>query len=103
MRFLVKARPSLERTNQSIQDGTFGQKMQRIMSELKPEAAYFTEEDGHRTAIMIVDIQQASDIPKVGEPFFHMGAEVFFHPVMSAQDLASSNLEELGKKWGSAT
>ena len=103
MRFLVKVKAPVERLNQSILDGTFAPKMQRILSELKPESAYFLEEDGRRTAILIVDIPEASQITKVGEPFFHgMNAEVHFHPVMTAQDLASANLQELAKKWSGA-
>jgi hypothetical protein len=103
MRFLVKVKPPLERINKSIQDGTFNTKMQQILSELKPEAAYFTEEDGRRTAFLVVDVAESSQITKVGEPFFiGMSAEVHFHPAMTAQDLAAANLHELAQKWGSA-
>lgn len=103
MRFLVKVKPDLERTNKSIAEGTFDERMQQILSHIKPEAAYFTEENGCRTALFIVDIQKASDIPNIGEPFFHgMGAEVHFHPVMSAQDLRESNLHLTAKQWSRA-
>ncbi|MBV9158554.1 MAG: panthothenate synthetase [Acidobacteriaceae bacterium] len=100
MRFLVKVRPKLERTNKSIAEGSFDERMQQILSHIKPEAAYFFEEDGCRTATFVVEIQRASDIPNIGEPFFHgMEAEVRFHPVMSAQDLRESNLQETAKQW----
>lgn len=102
MRFLIKAKPQCDRINKSIQDGTFGEKMQRILSELKPEAAYFMEEGGCRTAIIVVDVAEAKDMTTVAEPFFQMGGEVFLHPVMTAQDLANANLTELGKKWATA-
>ncbi|MBV9264792.1 MAG: panthothenate synthetase [Acidobacteriaceae bacterium] len=103
MRFLVKVRPDRERTNTSIVEGSFDQTMQQVLSHLKPEAAYFFEEQGHRTAIFVVDIQKASELPNVGEPFFHgMGAEVHFHPVMSAQDLRESNLRETASQWSRA-
>ena len=102
MRFLIKARPSTERINQHIKEGSFEQRMQHVLSELKPEATYFLEEAGRRTCIMIVDMQQTSDIPRYAEPFFFMGAEVFIHPVMMPEDLVRSNLAELGKKWGGA-
>lgn len=100
MRFLVKVKPAMERLNRAVEDGTFASKVQQILSELKPEAAYFLEEDGRRTAILVVDIPQASDMPKVGEPFYlGLHAEVCFHPVMTAQDLLSANLSGLSKKW----
>jgi hypothetical protein len=103
MRFLVKVKPDPERANKSIAEGTFEQRMQQVLSHIKPEAAYFFEESGNRTAIFIVDIQKASEIPNVGEPFFHgMGAEVYFHPVMSAQDLHESNLKETASLWSRA-
>lgn len=100
MRFLVKVKPDRERTNKSIVEGTFEQRVQQVFSHIKPEAAYFFEEGGYRTAILIVDIQKASDIPNVGEPFFHaMQAEVHFHPVMSVQDLRESNLQATATQW----
>ena len=100
MRFLVKVKPDLQRTNKSIAEGSFDQKMQQVLSHIKPEAAYFFEEDGYRTAIFVVDIQKASQIPNIGEPFFHgMEAEVHFHPVMSAEDLRESNLRETASQW----
>ena len=82
MRFLVKVKTSLECVNPAIRDGSFATKMQKILAELKPEAAYFLEEDGCRTAMLIIDISEANQIPKVAEPFFlEMNAEVRFHPV----------------------
>ena len=102
VRFLIKARPSLDRVNQHIKEGSFEERMRSVLSELKPEATYFLEEAGRRTCIMIVDLQETSEIPKYAEPFFFMGAEVFIHPVMTPEDLAKSNLAGLGKKWGGA-
>jgi hypothetical protein len=98
MRFLVKVKTSLESVNPSIRDGSFPPRMQKILSDLKPEAAYFLEEDGCRTAMLILEISEANQIPRVAEPFFlGMNAQVRFHPVMTAQELASVNLQELAK------
>jgi hypothetical protein len=103
MRFLVKVKPDLEQTNKSIVQGTFEERMQQVLSHIKPEAAYFFEEDGYRTAMFVVDIQKASEIPKVAEPFFHgMGAQVHLHPVMNVQDLRESNLRETATQWSRA-
>lgn len=100
MKFLVKVKPNLEQTNKSIAEGTFHERMEQVFSQIKPANAYFFEEDGRRTAIFIVDIQKASEIPNIGEPFFHgMKADVFFHPVMSAQDLRESKLQETASQW----
>jgi hypothetical protein len=101
MRFLVKARPDLQHTNEHLRNGSFEDRLRRVLAELKPEATYFLEEGGQRTAIMIVTMEQESDIPRIGEPFFLMGAQVFFHPVMTPEDLAKANIQELAKKWAS--
>ena len=56
--------------------------------------------NGHRTAIMIVNMDDVSQIPVLAEPWFlHFDAEVEFHPVIMVEDLAKANLEDLGKKW----
>jgi hypothetical protein len=103
MRFLVKVKTSLECVNQKMLDGSFSTRMQKVLSDLQPEAAYFLEEDGCRTAILVVNISEASQIPKIAEPFFHgMKAEVRLHPVMTPQDLADANFQELAKTWSGA-
>jgi hypothetical protein len=74
--------------------------MKRILDETKPEAVYFTEYDGRRSAIMIVDLPAPSDVPKLAEPWFlSFDADVRFHIVMSAEDLERSGLDALGKEW----
>ena len=34
--------------NAAVKDGTAGQRLSRILDEIKPEAVYFTEMDGKR-------------------------------------------------------
>ena len=48
MRMLLNVKIPHEKFNAAVKDGTIGQKMQRILAELKPEAVYFTEYQGHR-------------------------------------------------------
>ena len=61
---------------------------------------YFTEIDGERCAMLIVKVDDASQIPFYAEPWFlTFEADVRFRPVMTAEDLGKSNLEALGKKW----
>jgi hypothetical protein len=46
-------------------------------------------------------VNQAAQIPRIAEPFFlRMNAEVRFHPVMTAEDLAAAGLDDLAKNWG---
>lgn len=88
--------------NTAVRDGTAGQKLGRILDEIKPEAAYFTEQQGGRGAILIVDLPDPSKIPALAEPWFlTFEADVEFKVVMSSADLKNAGLEEIGKKWGS--
>jgi hypothetical protein len=100
MRFLLKITPGVEAFNTHVKAGTGEKTMQSILGETKPEAAYFTETGGKRTAYLIVNINDASEIPAIGEPWFlQFNADIEFHPVMLAEDLGKANLAELGKKW----
>jgi hypothetical protein len=101
MRFLIKATMSTEAGNKAVREGKLGAKIQAVLAELKPEAAYFMEDGGRRAALLVVNIQDVSEIPRFAEPFFlGMDAEVRFHPLMTAEDLGRAGLDELASKWG---
>ena len=100
MRVLLQVKLPLEPFNTAVKDGTAGRKMRRILDELKPEAAYFTEFQGHRGGIMIINLDDPSRIPTFAEPWFlTFNAECEFRIVMTPEDLAKAGLDELGKKW----
>ena len=100
MRMLMHVTLPLEPFNSAVHDGTIGSKMQKIMDSIKPEAAYFTEQNGKRGAMLIVNLKDPADVPKFAEPWFlTFNAEVEFRVVMSAEDLSHAHLEVLGKKW----
>ena len=101
MRMLLIAKNPLPKFNASVRDGSAGRVLNQILEELKPEAAYFTEMEGRRTAVLVVDVKDAYEIPKYAEPFFlSFESDVEFHPVMSPEDLRRAGLEAIGKKWG---
>jgi hypothetical protein len=100
MRMLLHARIPHEVFNAAVKDGTVGEKMRRILDELKPEAVYYLEYGGRRSAILIIDLPETSKIPKFAEPWFLLfNADCEFHPVMTPKDLEKAGLEGLGKKW----
>ena len=77
--------------------------MESIMEDLKPEAAYFVEDDGRRTGYIVVNIDDPSQIPAVVEPFFlGFNAEVEIHPAMTTEDLGKAGpaIESAVKKYG---
>ena len=101
MRMLLHAMFPTEPFNALVRDGKAGEILQKILEELKPEAVYFTEEDGMRAALLVVEVAGASDIPKIAEPFFlNFDAECRLRIVMSPAELKNSGLDALGKKWG---
>ncbi len=103
MRFLFRASWDIEAGNKLARDGTLGATVQSILEELKPEAAYFLVDKGKRTAFLIVNMDDASQLPAVAEPWFLTGnASVEFTPIMLAEDLARAGpaIEQAVKKYG---
>lgn len=101
MRMMLIAKNPPAKFNAGVRDGSSGKALVKIIQELKPEAVYFTEMEGCRTAVLVIDLKDASEIPKCAEPFFlSFESKVEFHPVMTPEDLGRAGLEELGKKWG---
>lgn len=100
MRMLVQVKIPHKEFNAAVKDGSVGGKLKRILDETKPEAVYFTEYNGQRGAIMIVDLAASSMIPSIAEPWFlSFNADVEFHAVMMPADLEQAGLDELGRKW----
>jgi hypothetical protein len=101
MRILLTAEFPHEPFNTLVKNGTAGQILGRILDAIKPENVYFTELEGKRCGIFVIDLKNASDIPSLAEPFFlNFQADCKFRIVMSPEDLQKAGLEALGKKWG---
>lgn len=101
MRMLLHVKLPHQEFNAAVRDGSIGKKIGAILDATKPEAVYFTNYEGRRGAIMIVDLKDASRVPAFAEPWFlAFSAEVDFHVVMTPEDLGRAGLDELGKKWG---
>lgn len=100
MRTLMIASIPHHKFNAAVKDGTAGAKTKKILDALKPEAAYFTELNGKRTAILVVKLADASQIPALAEPWFlTFEADVQFHPTMTPADLERAGLDKIGKQW----
>ena len=91
MRFLVKVNIPVEAGNAAAKAGKLGETIQSILAEMKPEAAYFTDDRGQRTGFIVLDMQDASQIPAIAEPWFlAFNASIEIHPVMVPEDLAKA-------------
>ena len=102
MRFLMKVNIPVESGNAAARSGKLGTTIQSILAELKPEAAYFAADKGQRTGFIVLEMQDASQIPAIAEPWFlALNASIEIHPVMVPEDLARAGgaIEKAVKKY----
>ena len=87
MRFLLKASLPVDAGNEAAKKDGF-RAMQNILEQQKPEAAYFFSENGKRTCMLILNLDDPSQIPAIAEPWFlAFNAAIDLTPVMIPADL----------------
>ena len=102
MRFLLKVTIPVESGNAAAKAGKLGATIQNILADLKPEAVYFTDNDGKRSGFIFFEMQDASQIPAIAEPWMlAFNASVEIHPVMIPDDLAKAgdSIDKAVKKY----
>lgn len=100
MKMLLSVAIPHEPFNSLVRNGKAGEVIAHILETIRPEVAYFTEQDGTRGGIFVVDVKNPSDVPALAEPFFlNFQANCKFRILMSPEDLQKAGLEEIGKKW----
>lgn len=103
MRMLLKVSIPVEAGNAAVRSGTLGATIQKILDEVKPEAAYFSEDGGVRTGYIVFDMQKSSQLSALAEPWFlAFNAKVTFRPAMSLADLAEggAGMSAAAQKYG---
>jgi hypothetical protein len=97
MRMMMKVKMDTEAGSRAIADDSLPQVMQETLGRLKPEAAYFGPENGVRTAFIVFDLEDPSQLPSISEPLFSkLKANIQMFPVMDREDL-QKGLGQLGE------
>jgi hypothetical protein len=100
MRVIVRAMVPTVAGNKAVLDPNFLNKIEDYIKKFNCEASYFTEVNGNRTFVFVLDLPSPDMIPAIAEPLFQgFDANVEVHPAMNLQDLKSaiSKFQKLGK------
>jgi hypothetical protein len=104
MRMLLRVSIPVEAGNAAAKAGTLGSTVEKILADLKPEAAYFFPDDnGQRSGSIVFDMKDSSQIPAIAEPWFlAFNAKISLRPVMNPQDLAAAvpSINKAGQQYG---
>ncbi len=100
MRMIMHAQFPIEPFNSLVRSGQIGPTIHKILDAIKPEAAWFTEQDGHRGAIFVLHLHNGADVARFAEPLFlGLNAKVEYRIAMVAEELAEAGLDAIGKAW----
>jgi len=91
--------------NAAVRNGSLGPTIQKILADLKPEAAYFAEDSGTRAGYIFFQIDDSSELPAVAEPWFlAFNAALTVRPAMTVEDLSKAvpAFERAAKTYGAA-
>lgn len=105
MRMMMKVSIPVEAGNAAVLSNNLGATIQKILADLKPEAAYFAEDNGERTGFIFFNMDKSSELPAIAEPWFlAFNARLTVRPAMTPQDLeeASPGMEQAVKSYGKA-
>src|SRR3954452_4728378 len=87
MRLLLEISFTIEAGNRAARENGFAA-IRDILAEQKPEAVWFLTRNGLRTGMLIINVNDASQIAAIAEPWFlAFDASVQVTPVMLPEDL----------------
>lgn len=73
--------------NEMVKDPNFIKNMEEYIKNTNAESAYFAPYEGDRTAIFVIDVTSAEQVPKICEPLFMLGGKVYCNLLMTIDDL----------------
>jgi hypothetical protein len=88
MRVLVRAMIPTVAGNKMVKDPNFLKNLEDYIQKFNCEATYFTDVNGNRTMVFVLDLPSPDMIPDIIEPLFQgYDANVEIHPAMNLDDL----------------
>jgi len=88
IRMMLKVQIPPEGGNQAIKAGKQGAIFEALINQIKPEAVYFTQEDGLRTVYFVYTIHKTTDFAAIHEPLIQgFGARVYDMPALTWDEL----------------
>jgi hypothetical protein len=88
MRMMMVAQMDTEAGSKAIAAGEMPQLLGDMLERLNAESAYFGPLDGVRTAFVVFDLQDPSQLPSITEPLFSKAkANIRMFPVMDREAL----------------
>jgi hypothetical protein len=88
MRMMMVAQMDTEAGSKAIAAGEMAQLIGDMLGTLNAESAYFGPLDGVRTAFVVFDLQDPSQLPSITEPLFSKAkAKIRMFPVMDREAL----------------
>jgi hypothetical protein len=88
MRVLVRAIIPTVAGNKMVKDPNFLKNLEDYIQKFNCEATYFTDVNGNRTMVFVLDLPSPNMIPDIVEPLFQgFDANVEIHPAMNLDDL----------------
>jgi len=88
MRMMLRARFETAAANAAFKAGTVEKTLGDFMAKAKPEAVYFTVENGKRCGVFVFDMKESSMLPVLFEDMFQtVGAEIELTPCMTPDEL----------------
>ena len=88
MRLMLRFSIPVEKGNEAAKDGSLGRAIEALVEQVQPEAAYFFLDQGERAGLVVFEAADASELPKINEPFFAaLDAEIEIHPALTLDDL----------------
>jgi hypothetical protein len=88
MRVLVRAIIPVTTGNKMVKDPNFLRNIEDYIKKFNCEASYFTEVNGNRTMVFVLDLPSPDTISAIAEPLFQgYDANVEIHPAMNLDDL----------------